>query len=201
LQRKAFKTGLKNKVGNDMSADLHINPPIDKKQKYFFFKVVSFLSTLSGWCSAGMTLMAIAITCQMIFVRFVLNGSTVWQTEAVVFLIVAATLIGLPFVQQLRGHVNVNLIPLMLPAVGRYFLAIFTYSISIITIAIMLWFSFEFWHLAFTRGWTSDSVWAPSLWIVYSSLPIGFGLLILQLLADLVAIILKIEAPFGLGEK
>jgi len=136
----------------------------------------------------------------MIFVRFVLNGSTVWQTEAVVFLIVAATLIGLPFVQQLQGHVNVNLIPLMLPAVGRYLLAIFTYTISIITIVVMLWFSYEFWHLAFTRGWTSDSVWAPPLWIVYSSLPIGFGLLILQLLADLVAIVLKIEAPFGLGE-
>ena len=183
-----------------MSDHSNINDQTGTSSKPFFFKVVSFLSTLSGWCSAGMTLIAIAITCQMIFVRFVLNGSTVWQTEAVVFLIVAATLIGLPFVQQLRGHVNVNLIPLMLPAKGRYFLAIFTYSVAIITISMMLWFSYEFWHLAFTRGWTSDTVWAPQLWIVYSSLPIGFGLLILQLLADLAAIVLKIELPFGLGE-
>ena len=96
-----------------MSDHSNTNDQSDTKTKPIFFKVVSFLSTMSGWCSAGMTLMAIAITCQMIFVRFVLNGSTVWQTEAVVFLIVAATLIGLPFVQQLRGHVNVNLIPLM----------------------------------------------------------------------------------------
>jgi TRAP-type C4-dicarboxylate transport system permease small subunit len=183
-----------------MSGNAHSNAERAKTQKPVFFKVVAFLSTLSGWCSAGMTVIAIAITCQMIFVRFVLNGSTVWQTEAVVFLIVAATLIGLPFVQQLRGHVNVNLIPLMLPAKGRYFLAIFTYSVAIITISMMLWFSYEFWHLAFTRGWTSDTVWAPQLWIVYSSLPIGFGLLILQLLADLAAIVLKIELPFGLGE-
>ena len=181
-----------------MSGNAHSNAASAKTKKPVFFKVVAFLSTLSGWCSAGMTVIAIAITCQMIFVRFVLNGSTVWQTEAVVFLIVAATLIGLPFVQQLRGHVNVNLIPLMLPPSGRYFLAIFTYSISIITISIMLWFSYEFWHLAFTRGWTSDSVWAPSLWIVYSSLPIGFSLLILQLTSDLAAIVLKLEAPFGL---
>ena len=99
-----------------MSDHSNINDQIGTSSKPFFFKVVSILSTLSGWCSAGMTLIAIAITCQMIFVRFVLNGSTVWQTEAVVFLIVAATLIGLPFVRQLRGHVNVNLIPLMLPA-------------------------------------------------------------------------------------
>ncbi len=36
----------------------------------------------------------VAITCQMIFVRFVLNGSTFWQTEAVIYLVVAATLSG-----------------------------------------------------------------------------------------------------------
>jgi TRAP-type C4-dicarboxylate transport system permease small subunit len=160
-----------------MSENIHINQPIDSSQKPLFLKIVSFLSMISGWCSAGMTLVAIGITCQMIFVRFVLNGSTVWQTEAVVFLIIAATVIGLPFVQQMRGHVNVKLIPLM------------------------FWFSLEYWHLAFNRGWTTDTVWGPPLWIVYSSLPIGFGLLILQLLADLTALILKIESPFDLGEK
>jgi TRAP-type C4-dicarboxylate transport system permease small subunit len=47
----------------------------------------------------------------MIFVRFVLNQSTVWQTEAVVYLMIAATMIGLPYVQRLRGHVNVDLCP------------------------------------------------------------------------------------------
>jgi len=39
----------------------------------------------------------------------------VWQTEAVVYLAIGATLIGLPYVQQLRGHVNVDLVPLALP--------------------------------------------------------------------------------------
>jgi TRAP-type C4-dicarboxylate transport system permease small subunit len=184
-----------------MSENIHINQPVDSSQKPLFLKIVSFLSMISGWCSAGMTLVAIGITCQMIFVRFVLNGSTVWQTEAVVFLIIAATVIGLPFVQQMRGHVNVKLIPLMLPMRARFYLAIFTTSMSIVMIAIMFWFSLEYWHLAFNRGWTTDTVWGPPLWIVYSSLPIGFGLLILQLLADLTALILKIESPFDLGEK
>jgi TRAP-type C4-dicarboxylate transport system permease small subunit len=64
-----------------------------------------------GWCSAAMIVAAVAITCQMIFVRFVLNGSTVWQTEAVTYLMIAATLIGLPYVQRQRGHVNVDLLP------------------------------------------------------------------------------------------
>ena len=69
-----------------------------------FLRFVAALSTLAGWCSAAMIVAAVAITCQMIFIRFVLNGSTVWQTEAVVYLAIGATLIGLPYVQRLRGH-------------------------------------------------------------------------------------------------
>ena len=80
-----------------------------------FLRAVAAISTLAGWCSAAMIVAAVCITCQMIFVRFVLNGSTIWQTEAVVYLMIAATLIGLPYVQRLRGHVNVDLIPLLLP--------------------------------------------------------------------------------------
>jgi len=38
-----------------------------------FLRLVAALSTLAGWCSAAMIVAAIAITCQMIFVRFVLN--------------------------------------------------------------------------------------------------------------------------------
>lgn len=166
-----------------------------------FLRAVAALSTLSGWCAAAMIVAAVIITCQMIFVRFVLNESTVWQTEMVIYLIVAATLIGLSYVQHLRGHVNVDLVPLALPPHIRYYLAIFTLSLSSLIIAVMFWYGFEYWHLAWVKGWTSDTVWAVKQWIPYLALPLGFGLLLLQLIADLVAVILKIDTPFGLENK
>ncbi|MCR9060725.1 MAG: TRAP transporter small permease, partial [Rhodobacteraceae bacterium] len=52
-----------------------------------FLRAVAAISTLAGWCSATMIVAAVAITCQMIFVRWVLNASTVWQTEAVIYLV------------------------------------------------------------------------------------------------------------------
>lgn len=165
-----------------------------------FLRLVAALSTLAGWCSAAMIVAAVAITCQMIFVRFVLNGSTIWQTEAVIYLAIGATLIGLPYVQRLRGHVNVDLIPLWLNPPARFALAIFTLSFSILMVAIMLWYSFEFWHLTWEKNWKSDTVWGVRLWIPYAALPIGFALFLLQLIADLMAILLKIETPFGLGD-
>lgn len=166
-----------------------------------FLRAVSAISVLSGWFSAAMLVTAVAITCQMIFVRFVLNHSTVWQTEAVVYLMIAATLIGLPYVQRLRGHVNVDLIPLALSPSARKILCVVTLSISLIVVAIMLWFGFEYWHFAWSRGWTSDTIWAVRLWIPYLAIPVGFGLLALQLLADLVAVLIGVDKPFGLEDE
>ncbi|MBN9668732.1 TRAP transporter small permease [Roseibium aggregatum] len=163
-----------------------------------FLRAVAAVSTFAGWCSAAMIVAAVAITCQMIFVRFVLNGSTVWQTEAVIYLVIAATLIGLPYVQRLRGHVNVDLVPLSLAPKPRFFLALLTSILSIALIATMLWYGYEYWHFAWSRGWRSGTVWDVQLWIPYLSLPIGFGLLLLQQIADLVAVLTGTDKPFGL---
>lgn len=165
-----------------------------------FLRIVAAISTLAGWCSAGMIVAAVIITCQMIFIRFVLNGSTVWQTEAVIYLVVAATLIGLPYVQRLRGHVNVDLVPLALPPRARMALAFVTLSVSILIVAVMLFYGYEHWHFAWERGWRSDTVWGVRLWIPYLSIPVGFGLLLLQLIADLVAVIIGVDKPFGLED-
>ena len=136
----------------------------------------------------------------MIWIRFVMNGSTIWQTEAVIYLMIAATLLGLPYVQRLRGHVNVDLIPLALPRRMRKGLGILTLSLSILVVGSMLWYGYDFWHFAWARGWTSDTVWAVRLWIPYLAIPVGFGLFLLQLVADLVALILDIDTAFGLED-
>ncbi|MEM8957326.1 MAG: TRAP transporter small permease [Pseudomonadota bacterium] len=163
-----------------------------------FLRAVAALSTLAGWCSASMIVVAVGITCQMIFVRFVLNGSTYWQTEAVTYLVIAATLVGLPYVQRLRGHVNVDLIPLALPDGTRFVLAVFTSVLSIAIVTVMLWYGYEYWHFAWDRGWRSDTIWAVPLWIPYLALPVGFGLLLLQLIADVFAVLTGVDKPFSL---
>ncbi len=163
-----------------------------------FLRAVAAISTVAGWCSAAMIVAAVMITCQMIFIRFVLNGSTIWQTEAVIYLVIAATLIGLPYVQRLRGHVNVDLIPLALPKRARFAMCLLTLGLSIAIVAVMLFYGYEYWHFAWERGWRSDTVWGVRLWIPYLAIPIGFGLLLLQLIADLVAVLIGVDKPFGL---
>lgn len=161
-------------------------------------RLIGLISTACGIVAATMIVVAVGITCQMIYVRYVMNLSTVWQTEAVVYLMVAATILGLPYVQRLRGHVNVELLPMLLPPGMRKGLGVITYLTSLIVIGVMIYYSYELWEVAWSRGWRSDTVWGPPLWIPYLPLVVGFGLYWLQLAADLYAIIVGIEEPFAL---
>jgi TRAP-type C4-dicarboxylate transport system permease small subunit len=147
--------------------------------------VLAAVSTAFGVLAAFMILASVFITCHMIFVRGVLGRSTVWQTEAVIYLMIGATLLGLPYVQRLRGHVGVDLLPSLLPPGARRALAILVMLATVAMAAAMLWYGWEMFHQAWRRNWKSESVWAFPLWITYLSVPLGFGLYLLQLLGDL----------------
>jgi len=155
-----------------------------------FITLVNRLSQVVGVLAAAMVVVAVVITCQMIFIRYFLNGSTYWHTEAVVYLVLAATLLGLPYVQKLKGHVNVDLVPMLLPPVGRKLLMISSFVTAILVLLTMTFYSAELVYLSYSKGWTSDTVWGPPLWIPYMTMPLGFGLFGLQLLADLLELLM-----------
>ena len=161
-------------------------------------RVIARLSQACGVIAATMIVVAVLITCQMIFIRFVLNASTIWHTEGVTYLMIAATMLGLPYVQYLRGHVNVDLLPLMLPIGARKALAALVLASTIAIVGVMFWHGYHFWHEAWDWGETSNTPWNPKLWVPYLALPVGFGLYALQLGADFYAMLTDLEAPFGL---
>ena len=155
-----------------------------------FISSVNRISTAVGVLAAMMVLVAVIITCQMIFIRYFLNGSTYWHTEAVVYLILAATLLGLPYVQKLKGHVNVELVPMLLSPPARKLLMVISFLVAILVLAIMTYYSADLVYVSFTKGWTSETVWGPPLWIPYLTMPVGFGLFALQLTSDLFEVLL-----------
>lgn len=163
-----------------------------------FLRAIGWLSTLCGIVAALLIIGAILVTCQMLYVRYWQGLSTIWQTETVTFMMVAATMIGLPYVQRLRGHVNVDLIPLMLPTGARKALAVLVLTASIVVIGLMVWHGAEMVHYAIKFNDSTNSAWDPRLWPIYLTVPVGLGLLGLQLFADLVALLLGIEEPFNL---
>jgi len=177
----------------------HPSEPESHSTSDWFIRIVGKISTLCGWISAAMIVAAVAITCQMIFLRAVLNQSTIWQTEAVVYLMVSATLLGLPYVQRLRGHVNVDLLPLMLPFEARRILGSAVLIATILVVGMMAFYAFEQWYEAWAKNWRSDTVWGVRLWIPYFAIPVGFCVFLLQLLADLLGVLSRRDKSCGMG--
>ena len=163
-----------------------------------FLRAIEGLSRLLGYIAALLLVIAIAVVCHMVFNRFVMNLPTSWQTEFVTYSLLASTFLGAPWVLLTRGHVNVELVPLMLGPRGRFLLALFAYLVSTILCILLTWFSFEFWYEAWDAGWVSDSIWGPKLWKAYLAMPIGFFAISLQYLADLCCLLSGREPPFGI---
>ncbi len=175
-------------------------PPSPKEGVGAFIHGVHMLSKVCGAASAAMFTIAMLIICQLVYMRYVLNASTVWQTEAVIFLMIGATLIGLPYVQMIRGHVNVDLLPMYLKRRNRRILAIIILLFGLAISGLFAFYGLELVIDSYTGGWRSETVWGVSLWKPYSTLPIGFGLLFLQFLADLLGLLTNRTTPFDIPE-
>ena len=175
-----------------------MNPPTRDTAFDRFARGVRALSTLCGFVAAGLVALAVVIVCEMVFVRYVLNRSTIWQTDFITYCITAATFIGSPYVLLTRGHVNVNVLPLHLSPRRRYVLALFASIVSAAFCAVMTVMTFLFWKEAWDNRWVSDTMWRARLWIPYSSMPIGLGLLTLQYVVDIVRLITRRDPPFDI---
>ncbi len=97
-----------------------------------------------------------------------------------------------------HGHVNVDLIPLMVGHRTRVALALIAAVLSLAFCAVVLWSAVDWWWEAFEGGRTTSSMWRARLWIPYLSLPVGMALLCLQYVADIWALATGREMPFGL---
>ena len=166
-----------------------------------FARAVRRVSQFCGYIAAGLVALAVVVVCHMVFVRYVLNHSTIWQTDLITYCITAATFIGSPYVLLTRGHVNVNVLPLHLRPRKRYWLAIGASLMSAAFCAVMTVTTFLFWKEALDNRWVSDTMWRARLWIPYSSMPIGLGLLTLQYAVDIWALVTGRDAPFDIPDE
>ena len=149
-----------------------------------FVRGIDLVSRTAGVAATLLLAAAVLVVCQMIFIRYVLNASTIWQTEFVIYAIVASTFIGSPYVLLHRGHVRVDLLPNALG--GRWRLALDTLAglLSILFCLLLAGAGWHFFYEALSGGWNTGTTWGIPLWIPLLPLPLGFGLLCLQYIAE-----------------
>ena len=163
-----------------------------------YVRAVAFASRLFGVAAAALIGVSIVVVCDAIVERGIIGRPTIWQSEFVTYAIVAATFLGSPYVLLTRGHVGVDVLPLYLSHHARFRLAFAAALLGLAFCATVLWTSFDWWWDRFVTGETKNSIWAPVLWIPSLSLPVGFGLLVLQYAADVWCLVTGRALPFGM---
>lgn len=163
-----------------------------------FISAVKGTSQVCGVIAVLLVGGAVLVVCQMVVLRYFLQASTIWQTEFVTFSLVAATFIGSPYVALVKGHVNVDLLPLHVGHRARLGLALVASAVALLFSVIACFTGFELWLEAWEGGWRTDTVWSLPLWIPYLPMPVGFGLLALQYVVDILCLLRGDEMPFGL---
>jgi TRAP-type C4-dicarboxylate transport system permease small subunit len=163
-----------------------------------FISAVRLISQLCGIFAGALIAAGVAVVCQMVFVRYVLNETTIWQTDFVTYSLIAATFIGSPYVLMTRGHVNVDVLPHYVRGPARFRLALASGLMTLFFALSMTILTFLFWKEAWDNRWVSDTMWRARLWIPYGSMPVGLGVLSLQCIVDLICLVSGREPPFGM---
>ncbi len=189
---------MKKSVDNDCLDASDRASRCDELKANIFIRTVCMLSKLCGIVAALMLLISVVVVCHMVIVRYVLQESSYWQTEFVTYMLIAATFIGSPYVLLTRGHVNVDLLPMYLGPRARFYLALFAYLVSFIFCLTVAWFGALQWYKSWDNRWYSDTIWEVRLWIPYMAMPIGFTVLSLQYVVDIISLLTGREAPFNI---
>ena len=149
-------------------------------------RVIEAISNVAGVVACLLLVAAAVVVCQMIFVRAVLGWSTIWQTEFTVYSATAAIFIGASYVLAHKGHVGVDVVPMLVKGAARVWLARVANLLGFLFCAGMLYASWFYLHEAWVENWKTDTVWAIPLWIPILPLFIGFALLCLQYVAEFI---------------
>lgn len=151
-----------------------------------FVSAVDTVSRACGVFAALLLLFSMVVVCQMIVMRYVFRAATVWQTEAVVFGATAAIFIGAPYVLLRKGHVGVDVVQMMVTSATRLRLERIGAVLGLVFSVVMLIATGIHLLEAVEGGWTTSSVAAVPLWMPLTPMFVGFCLLSLQYVAELI---------------
>jgi TRAP-type C4-dicarboxylate transport system permease small subunit len=145
-----------------------------------------------------MLLLAVGVVCQMVFTRAVLGQSSIWQTEFTTFCILGATFLGSPYILLTRGHVGVDIVPMMIAGRARRALYLLGSFIALCFCGVFLYASIPWWYETWHTGQTTATIWRAKLWIPYLAVPVGLFMLCVQYLTEIWLVCTRREEPYGM---
>ena len=120
--------------------------------------------------------------------RYVFTSPTIWVDETARIMQIWATYLGAAFALKHRQMIVIDVAFRNPHSISRKLVETFSLAIIIIFCAVATWYGYELWLKATLKGHTTDSYLGTPKWLTHASIWVGFGLLLLQALAEIIKV-------------
>lgn len=152
-----------------------------------FSRLVDRLNAGFATVAEYFVLFAVVISAGNAIVRYLFNASSNGLLEVQWYLFAGIVLLGASYTLRQNEHVRVDLLYSTLSVRTRLFVDIFGFVVLFLpVIAFLFYLTFPFFWRSFISGESSMNAGGLILWPAKLSLPLGFALLFLQGLSELV---------------
>jgi len=151
-------------------------------------KIIDQVSEATGKFAAWMFFaIGIFITYE-VFMRYVFTAPTIWVDETVRIMQIWATFLGSAFALKHRQMIVIDVAFRDPHTISRKIIETFALLVILVFCAVATWYGFELWLKATLRGHTTDSFLGTPKWLTHASIWVGFGLLAVQGMAEIIKV-------------
>lgn len=159
---------------------------------------VEFTSEWVGKLSAWLFFAVGFCIAYEVFMRYAFNSPTIWVDEVSSVTQVWATYAGLAYALKHKDMIIIDIIFRDPKTIGRKILETFGLLVIMFFCIVIVWYGFELWFDSTLKGHTTDSFLALPKWFTQASIWVGFGLLCLQALVEIIKIwTIGVQLPAG----
>jgi C4-dicarboxylate transporter, DctQ subunit len=146
------------------------------------------ISEASGKLAAWMFFAIGVFITYEVFMRYVFTSPTIWVDETARIMQIWATYLGAAFALKHRQMIVIDVAFRNPHSTLRKIVETFSLTLIIVFCAVATWYGFELWLNATLKGHTTDSYLGTPKWLTHASIWVGFGLLLLQALIEILKV-------------
>jgi len=153
-----------------------------------FVKVMDNISEVAGRIAAWMFFAVGLFICFEVFMRYVLNSPTIWVDEISRIFQVWAAFLAISFVLKNKSHIIIDITFRDPNSRARKVVDSFALCVVISFCLVAVKYGVDIWWKSTAAGHTTDSYLAVPKAFIQSAIWVGFGLMALQSVAEIIKI-------------
>jgi len=150
-------------------------------------KAITTLNRKAGEISSLLMIPLLAVVVYEVFMRYAFNAPTIWGFEVTSFLYGLHFMLGYSYCDCLNGHVRIDVMTMRMSPKAKAVMEVITLLILFFPfLTFMTIYAGKFAYIATLQNEFNSTSWAPRIWPIKILMTLGFFLLWLQGIANLI---------------